>query len=160
MAPLWIVCEDGDEYRARLARFLGTEFAFVRAGCAAELVQQARRGAAGAIVDLDFRRTPAALLVDENGAAPARSLSESERQRLARDQGIFAIRALRAAGLELPAILYADLDDAEQRAALTAELAPLLVVGSHDGLPQLAARMRALASRSGSGSSHQPLPSR
>jgi len=146
VAPLWIVCEDGSEYHARLARFLSDQFSFVRADCAAALVEQARQGAAGVIVDLDFRRTPPERLVDQDGASPSLPLAESERQRLARDQGIFVIRALRAAGSALPAILCADLDDAAQVAVLMSTLAPLLVVGSSEGLPQLAAHMRALSS--------------
>lgn len=145
VTPLWIVCEDGNEYHARFTRFLSDQFAFARADCAAALIALARQGAAGAIVDLDFRRTPDERLVDQNGALPAAPLSESERQQLARDQGIFVIRALRNAGLGLPAILCADLDDADQVAALTSALAPLVVVGSSEGLPQLAVRMRALA---------------
>jgi hypothetical protein len=52
VTPVWIVCEDGSEYHSRFARFLANQFTFVRADCAAALLQLAHRGAAGAIVDL------------------------------------------------------------------------------------------------------------
>ena len=76
------------------------------------------------LLDLDFRRTPAERLVDEQGPAPA-PLDAGTRARLAETQGILILRRLRAGGVTLPAVLFADLDDAEQRAFLERTLAPL-----------------------------------
>ena len=133
--PLLIVCEDGTEYTERFQRFLGAEFRFVRAAHFAEalaLLPDAR----ALLLDLDFRRTDPALLVDESGAPAARSAAEV--------QGILLLRALRSRGANLPALLFADLDDAARAARLEAELAPLQVVPSSEGLPRIAHRLRAL----------------
>jgi hypothetical protein len=149
--PAFLVCEDGHEYSERFTRLLGVRFSFLRAGdCAA-----ARAICAGGphgvsiealLLDLDFRRTPSADLVDESGAVSA-SRPESERRRLAGLQGILILRALRAAGLTLPALLFADLDDPGQVAFLEASLAPLEVVPSSTALPAIAAKLAAFAGR-------------
>ena len=91
----------------------------------------------GLLLDLDFRRTDAALLVDEAGAPAPRSAAEV--------QGILILRALRSRGVKLPALLFADLDDAQRVARLAEELAPLEVVSSGEGLPGIARRLRAIA---------------
>ena len=133
--PCFLVCEDGEEYTARFQRFLGAEFEFERVDHFAAALARAP-GARGLLLDLDFRRTPAALLVDETGAlGPAR---------LAEVQGILLLRALRARGVRLPALLFADLDDPGRAARLEAELAPLTVVSSSEGLPRIAQRLRAM----------------
>jgi hypothetical protein len=132
----FLVCEDGSEYTERFQRFLGAEFQFARAGHFAEALALAPK-AAGLLLDLDFRRTPLSLLVDETGA-PGR-LSEL--------QGILLLRALRSRGVKLPALLFADLDDAQRAARLEAELAPLQIVSSSEGLTQIANRLRAISER-------------
>jgi hypothetical protein len=141
--PRFVVCEDGREYIERFQRFLGDAFAFVPApdfaGAAA-----AARGARGLLLDLDFRRTPRDRLVDEHGPAAA-PLDAATASRLAAAQGILILRQLRAAGVTVPAILFADLDDAEQARFLEATLAPLTIVPSHIGLREVAALMRAAA---------------
>lgn len=138
----WIVCEDGDEYLLRLERFLGQELRFVPARDAAELLAAVGRGATGVLLDLDFRRTPLDRLIDEHGGpAPA-----PERARLAAAQGLHLARLLRARGHALPIVLFADLDDPARAAHLERTLAPLAVVGSAEGLRELAARLRALQS--------------
>ena len=140
--PRWLVCEDGTEYSDRLQRFLGGEFEFVRvADAAALLAATAGAPAAGVIMDLDFRRTPEELLVDENGASGG-PLSPEERSRLAESQGIFVLRALRHAGCRLPAILCADLDDPAQVAFLERTLGPLAVAPSSESITALARRLR------------------
>lgn len=131
-----IVCEDGTEYTERFQRFLGAEFRFVRAAHFAEALALAP-GAHGLLLDLDFRRTDASLLVDESGAPAAKSAAEV--------QGILLLRALRSRGVKLPALLFADLDDAKRAARLEAELAPLQIVSSSEGLQRIAQRLRALA---------------
>ena len=57
-------------------------------------------------------------------------------------QGILILQHLRRQGIRLAALLFADLDDAEQSAYLEKTLAPLAVVSSREGLAQLAARLR------------------
>ena len=142
--PRWAVCEDGAEYLERYRRFLDGEFDFEPAPDAAALAAAIERGAAGAILDLDFRRTPPDRLVDEEGRTHA-ALADPERRRLAESQGLLILRDLRRRGLAAPVILCADLDDAEQIAWLEHTYAPLAVVPSHEGLMQTAARMRTLA---------------
>lgn len=131
----FVVCEDGSEYTERFTRFLGGQFRFVRAGHFAEALEMAE-GAVGLLLDLDFRRTQPALLVDERGESAARSTAEV--------QGILILRALRGRGVRLPALLFADLDDAERTARLEAELSPLRVVPSSEGLPRIAQLLREL----------------
>ncbi len=131
-----LVCEDGREYTERFQRFLGGEFRFLRAAHFAEALRLAP-GASAILLDLDFRRTDPALLVDESGAPAARSAAEV--------QGILMLRALRSRGVKLPALLFADLDDGERAARLEAELAPLQIVSSSEGLPRIAERLRALS---------------
>jgi hypothetical protein len=135
----WLVCEDGAEYTQRFERFLGADFRFVRATCFSEALRLCE-GAQGLLLDLDFGRTPPELLVDaagERGASPARELAEV--------QGILILRALRARGVRLPALLFADLDDPERTARPERELRPLQVVPREEGLPAIARRLRELA---------------
>jgi hypothetical protein len=143
--PLVLIAEDGDEYSARFSRLLGASFRFLRAGSFSE-VQEALAGPAGPVtvlvLDLDFRRTPPALLVDERGApVPA-----AEAARVAAVEGILLLRALRARGVRVPALLCADLDDPEQEARLCLELAPLEISPSTEGMPDVARRLRGLCS--------------
>ena len=64
MKPRWIVCEDGDEYLTRFSRFLGDRFEFTPASDLSDALAAAP-GAQGLLLDLDFRRTDPARLVDE-----------------------------------------------------------------------------------------------
>jgi len=132
----FVVCEDGSEYTERFERFLGAEFRFARAGNFAEALALAPQ-ARGLLLDLDFRRTPLELLVDETGA-PAQP-------RAAEVQGILLLRALRSRGVKLPALLFADLDDAPRAARLEAELAPLQIVSSEESLSSIAQRLRTIS---------------
>ena len=133
-----LVCEDGHEYTERFTRFLGAQFEFVRAASFSEALAAAP--ACGALLfDLDFRRIDAALLVDEHGAPAARSAAEV--------QGILILRALRARGVAQPALLFADLDDAQRARRLEQELAPLSVVPSDEGLAAIAKRLQQLIAR-------------
>ena len=134
----FLVCEDGSEYTERFTRFLGGEFRFCRAGHFAEALAQAE-GAAALLLDLDFRRTQPSLLVDERGQSAARSAADV--------QGILILRALRAKGIALPALLFADLDDPDRCARLESELAPLRVVPSSEGLPRIAQLLREMVRR-------------
>ena len=129
-----IVCEDGFEYVGRFRRFVAG-FEFVRAGHFAEALALAP-GALALLLDQDFRRTPQEQLVDASGAHSADALPEV--------QGILILRALRARGIAMPALLFADLDDADRAGRLERELAPLTIVTSSEGLPQIAARLRAM----------------
>ena len=136
----FVVCEDGAEYLERFRRFLGDAFDFLAAHDFSEACAAAA-DADALLLNLDFRRTPPDRLVDEQGPAPA-PLDAGTRARLAETQGILILRRLRAAGVALPAILFADLDDAGQRDFLTRTLAPLTVVGSRMGIGELATLLR------------------
>jgi hypothetical protein len=138
--PRLVVCEDGTEYVDRFRRFLGDAFDFTPASDLAAALA-ACGGADGLLLDLDFRRTPPERLVDEAGATSA-TLDAGTRRRLAQSQGILILRALRARGVALPAILFADLDDAEQARFLERSLAPLVVAPSSIGLREIAALVR------------------
>lgn len=135
--PLFVVVEDGTEYTERFTRFFGGELAFVRAGDLGAALAAARggagAGAVGLLLDLDFRRTPADALVDETGRTGG-PRAEDERRRLSEVQGILILRALREAGVRLPALLFADLDDRGQIDFITRTLAPVRIVPSSAGL--------------------------
>ena len=133
----FLVCEDGSEYTDRFSRFLGAQFRFARAGHFAEALALAP-GADALLLDLDFRRTAPALLVDERGRPDPRCAMEV--------QGILILRALRSRGVTLPAVLFADLDDRAHAARLESELAPLCIVPSSEGLPTIAQLLRDLVS--------------
>jgi hypothetical protein len=137
----FIVCEDGNEYLERFRRFLGEEFDFAVAHDYAQ-VCDVIDGAGGLLMDLDFRRTPADRLIDERGAF-AGAPDDGTRRRLAETQGILILRQLRATGVSLRAILFADLDDGERARFLERTLAPLTIAGSQLGLRDIAALMRA-----------------
>ena len=143
--PRFVVCEDGTEYIDRFARFLGEAFAFVPARSFAEALA-ATPGAAGLLLDLDFRRTPPGALIDEGGASPA-ALDDGTRRRLAESQGILILRALRARAVAAPALLFADLDDPARARYLENGLAPLTMVPSRTGLREISAALEAMASR-------------
>jgi hypothetical protein len=139
--PRFIVCEDGTEYLERFARFLGDTFDLVPAADFAAALALAAH-ADGLLLDLDFRRTPPDRLIDEQGAASG-GLDPGSRRRLAESQGILILRQLRARGVLCPALLFADLDDAEQSRFLERTLAPLTLVSSRAGIVEIAALMRA-----------------
>jgi hypothetical protein len=130
----FIVCEDGAEYFERFQRFLGGEFRFVRAASYADLAPLLA-GARAILLDLDFRRADPLKLVNAAGGPADRSAADV--------QGILILRSLRASGVTLPALLFADLDDPARAARLEAELAPLQIVSSDEGLPRIAGRLRA-----------------
>jgi len=141
----FVVCEDGAEYLERFRRFLGEAFDFVPAHDFSEAYAAAAEADA-LLLDLDFRRTPADRLVDEQGPAPA-PLDAGTRARLAETQGILILRRLRAAGVALPAIIFADLDDAGQRDFLARTLTPLTVAGSRMGIAEIATLLRSFDRR-------------
>jgi hypothetical protein len=139
--PRFVVCEDGTEYLDRFRRFLGDSFAFTPAGDFAAALAAAAH-ADGLLLDLDFRRTPPEHLVDEQGASPP-NLDRGSRRRLAETQGILILRQLRARGVTLPALLFADLDDGDQARFLERTLAPMTLASSRLGIVEVAALMRA-----------------
>lgn len=143
--PLFLVCEDGDEYTERFTRFLHREFRFLRVpgGMAAEAAAR-QEPAKGLLVDLDFRRLAPADLLGEHGP-PEKLPTPEERSRWAAAQGILVLQYLRGRGIGLPALLFADLDDREQAAYLERTLAPLSIVDSREGLAQLTVRLRQIA---------------
>ena len=140
--PVIVVCEDGHEYSERFTRLLGGEARFIRAPDLAAARSAIDAGADGLFLDLDFRRAPPATLVDESSVAQA-GRSDGESRRLAQIQGILVLRALRQAGVTLPALLFADLDDPARQDYLEQSLAPLEVIPSSVGLPAIAERIRA-----------------
>jgi hypothetical protein len=138
--PRFVVCEDGTEYLDRFSRFLGDDFTFVPAADF-ERARACAAAADGLLLDLDFRRTPPDRLVDEHGVVPA-SLDPERRRRLAETQGILILRQLRAGGVTLPAVLFADLDDDERARYLERTLAPLTIGSSHLGIREIGALLR------------------
>ena len=143
--PRLLIVEDGNEYLDRFNRFLGDDFDFVTAQDF-EGARDAAAGADGLLLDLDFRRTPPGRLVDEGGPVAA-GIDPETRRRLAETQGILILRQLRAAGIALPAILFADIDDAERARFLERTLAPLTIASSRLGIREIGALLRALLSR-------------
>jgi hypothetical protein len=143
--PRFVVCEDGREYLDRFTRFLGDDFTFVPA-LDFEAARAAAAGADGLLLDLDFRRTPPEKLVDERGPAPA-DLDDDRRRRLTEMQGILILRQLRAAGVTLPAVLFADVDDGERARFLERTLAPLAIGSSHLGIREIEGLLRAALRR-------------
>ena len=139
--PRFVVCEDGTEYVERFSRFLGDDFTFV-AAADFESARSCAAGADGLLLDLDFRRTPPDRLIDERGAA-AGGLDAERRRRLAETQGILILRQLRATGVALPAVLFADLDDDQRARFLERTLAPLTIGSSHLGIREIGAVLRA-----------------
>lgn len=145
--PRFVVCEDGSEYLERFRRFLGADFAFVAASDF-ESARTLAGSADGLLLDLDFRRTPVARLVDERGPVAADlDLDDDRRRRLAETQGILILRQLRAAGVALPAILFADIDDGERAQFLERTLAPLRIASSRLGIREVGALFRAVLAR-------------
>ena len=143
--PVFLVCEDGDEYTDRFKRFLGREFRFVRVPNASIADDASRAGAvSGLLLDLDFRRSDPCDLVGELGLVTG-SPSAEERSRWSAVQGILILQYLRSRAVTLPALLFADLDDPAQVAYLERSLAPLSIVSSREGLAQIAARLRLIA---------------
>ena len=142
--PMVLIAEDGDEYTARFSRLLGGAFRFRRAASFAEVVAALGEGepARVLVLDLDFRRTPPALLVDERGG----SVPAADAARVAAVEGILLLRALRGRGLHVPALLCADLDDPEQERRLCQELSPMEVSPSTEGMPDVARSLRGLGS--------------
>ena len=62
-------------------------------------------------------------------------------------QGILILRQLRAAGITLPAVLFADVDDGERARFLERTLAPLAIGSSHLGIREIEALLRATLRR-------------
>jgi hypothetical protein len=137
----FVVCEDGTEYVDRFRKFLGESFDFVPAGDFAA-ARAALTGADGLLLDLDFRRTPAGRLIDEQGRS-SDALGAGSRARLAETQGILILRRLRAEGARTPAILFADIED-EQSQFLRRTLAPLVIASSRLGVREIADLLRGL----------------
>lgn len=144
--PTVVVCEDGDEYITRFRKLLGAEVALAPATGFAEAKRLLGDGAVALLLDLDFRRAEVADLVDQNGASCA-VMADGERRRLAASQGILILRALRASGAVVPAVLFADLDDAAQADYLRETLAPLVILPSSESLPSIAEQIRRLLPR-------------
>jgi hypothetical protein len=140
--PLVIVCEDGHEYLQRFSRFLGDELELLRVEDLASAQAACARGPRALLFDLDFSRLRPERLVDEEGRPGARPRDES--RRLAQMQGILILRALRAAGVTAPALLFADLDDPARVKFLERSLTPLEVVPSSEGMGAIATRLRRL----------------
>ena len=144
MRPRIVICEDGDEYTTRFHRVLGQELLFQRASGFAQAKQFLDAGAAGILLDLDFRRSEPGDLLDESGTRHE-ELADHERRRLAQDQGVLILRALRSSGVAAPAILFADFQDPAQLDYLRRALAPLVVLSSSESLASIVEHIRKLA---------------
>lgn len=132
--PHFVVIEDGHEYTERFSRLLGDRFVFTRAagfGPARGLAEPVTAW----LLDLDFRRLPREALVDETGRPSPTGVDA------AAAQGIYILRALRAHGDMRPALLFADLDDAEQERWLATVAAPVEVVPSRASIVDIGERL-------------------
>ncbi len=144
--PRILIVEDGHEYIDRFNRFWGTAYDFVRASYLAEAEGHLDPAPMALLLDLDFRRTAAKFLVDEQGlTAPDRSPAENAR--LMPDQGVLILMALRKRGVCTPAILFADFNDPARDGFLCRQLAPLWVIPSHVGMSEIGDRLCDLATR-------------
>jgi hypothetical protein len=137
--PLVLVCEDGHEYLERFSRFLGAALELVRVDDLPSALAACARRPRALLFDLDFARLPPERLIDESGQSGPRAPDEI--RRLAQMQGILILRALRAAGVQTPALLFADLDDPARVRFLETSLAPLSVVPSSEGMASIRARI-------------------
>jgi hypothetical protein len=146
--PRFLVCEDGDEYVQRFVRFLASRFEFVATRSHRELREElgSSRPVAGILLDLDFRRTPLADLIDERGRALVEATTQVQHS-LTAQQGICILTALRHQGYRAPALLFADLESPAQTDYLTKRLGPLEVVPSSVGLGELSEKLAALVPR-------------
>ena len=142
--PKLLVIEDGEEYTLRFQRFLGQDIAFSRVISLAAARTALAERPLGLLLDLDFRRTPREDLVDDQGCVDL-SLGDGGFALLSEQQGILILRALRADGCALPALLFADLPDDNQTRYLETSLAPLRIIPSDESLPNIAAEIRRLA---------------
>ena len=146
--PRFLVCEDGDEYIQRFARFLASRFEFVATRSHRQLSERlvASRPVAGILLDLDFRRTPLSELIDESGRTLASAASQVQYD-LTTQQGICILAALRREGCAIPAILFADIESPTQTDYLAKRLGPLEVVPSSVGLGELSEKLAGLVQR-------------
>jgi len=136
----WIVCEDGTEYTDRFSRFLPS-YRYTRTTSARELFDALeRQDAIGILLDLDFRRTAASDLIDEQGAT-ATDRTDADSKRLTREQGVLILRQLRLRGYAIPVLLFADLDAPERVHFLETQFAPLHIVMSSVAIGDLALKM-------------------
>jgi len=143
----FIVCEDGTEYIERFLRFLGDEFEFIAAADYPALLELLELGEAysGILLDLDFRRTESARLVNEHGQSPGRISREALTQYVT-NQGLFILASLRERGATQSVLLFADIDDA-QRHYVERTFGPVEVVPSHVGLRELKTLLASCAPR-------------
>ncbi len=144
--PRFIVCEDGTEYLERFERFLGADFEFIPAGDYATLLTQVDVSApiSGILLDLDFRRTDPARLVNEHGEAVGHVGKESLALHIG-NQGLFILSSLRERRILLPVLLFADIDDTQQCEYLKRTFAPLELVPSHLGMLELKGQLARFA---------------
>ena len=145
--PRFVVCEDGTRVPRPLQPLPGRRLRRSSRRRDFESARAAAAGADGLLLDLDFRRTPPERLVDERGRRAGRPRRRTRRRRLAETQGILILRQLRAAGVTLPAVLFADLDDDERARFLERTLAPLTIGSSHLGIREIGALLRRRARR-------------
>jgi hypothetical protein len=143
--PRFLVCEDGHEYLERFERFLGSDFEFIQSRDLDSLLAQLahRQPIAGILLDLDFRRTDKERLVNGDGR-PIALLGKEECARLVANQGIAILASLRRRGFATPVLLFADIDEPQQREYLSQKFAPVELVSSHVGLSELKRRLEEL----------------
>ncbi len=123
----WIICEDGREYIDRFVRlFPHARFVHAADAEALDAALASEPSARGVILDLDFRRTP-----------KARLIGDDHEDALAREQGLWLARRVRAARPALLIVLCADLTG-DRRDAVDKELAPCRILSSEAMLGELA----------------------
>jgi hypothetical protein len=140
----FLVCEDGNEYLERFERFLGDDFNFLQARDFETSMRLLKRDqtVVAILMDLDFRRVPPEQLVDAEGRGIAKR-TRAEVAEISANQGIYVLSSLRKNGIDIPVLLFADIDGVDQRKYLQTQFSPVEVVGSHVGLSELKQRLLA-----------------
>ena len=141
-----LIVEDGDEYLESLSRFVPGPRYLQAKSAAAALAVLVAGGVDLLYLDMRFDRIPRAALAGDHGALAA-ELGDPERAwvHLEKNQGLYILDALRAAGYgSLPVVVAYDFSHEPQRLAYLRGLYPRLTwVGDAVTAEEIAERMRA-----------------
>ncbi len=111
-----LVVEDGFEYIHNLTRFLGSDFAFERAGDGFAALEMLSGGGFSAIF-LDMKFDRAEKLLGDLSQLHRRFAGDESRARrfLENNQGTYVLAAIRDAGVSLPVVFSYDFDSEPRR---------------------------------------------
>lgn len=145
-----LIIEDGLEYSETLARFLGDQFTFERAGSGPEALARLGQGPPPTAVFLDMRfdRTPEEELWGDLDDLLDRFNGDPAQARRFREdhQGTFVLARLRQAGITLPVLLSYDFDGEPRRwQRLQQRFGPVDFLPDNASPHDVASRLEALA---------------